>query len=160
MDSIIYLVGLVWWSSWPSRLSSGFDRIPHTFVATSSLFSAAKTAASGIANASSGVASLVSRNIDPMAMVLDNIMRASGQQTPTGQERHEASRIFASALASDKIEQSDRDYLASRLAARSGISGRMRRRASTSPMRVSCRPRKPPSRRQSAHARPRFSLRS
>jgi hypothetical protein len=54
-----------------------------TIVATSSLFGAAKTAASGAANASSGVASLVSQNVDPPAMSLDNIMRANGQQPPT-----------------------------------------------------------------------------
>lgn len=93
-----------------------------TVVATSSLFGAAKTAASGMASASSGAASLVSQNVDPLAMALDNVMRASGQEPPTAQERDEASRIFASALANGKIEQGDRDYLASRLAARSGIS--------------------------------------
>ncbi|MGO4408068.1 hypothetical protein AB4Z10_27920 [Bosea sp. RAF48] len=92
-----------------------------TVVATSSLFGAAKTAASGVASASSGLASLVSQNVDPLAMTLDNVMRANGQP-PTAQERDEASRIFVSALKNDKIEQSDRDYLASRLAARSGIS--------------------------------------
>jgi hypothetical protein len=93
-----------------------------TVVATSSLFGAAKTAASGMASASSGAASLVSQNVDPLAMALDNVMRASGQEPPTAQERDEASRIFVSALANGKIEQGDRDYLASRLAARSGIS--------------------------------------
>lgn len=93
-----------------------------TIVATSSLFSAAKTVASGVASASSGVATLISQNVDPMAMALDNIMRANGQQPPTAQERDEASRIFVSALANGRIEQGDRDYLASRLAARSGIS--------------------------------------
>jgi hypothetical protein len=89
-----------------------------TFVATSSLFGAAKTAAS----AGSGVASLVSQNVDPLAMALDNVMRASGQQPPTAQERDETSRIFVKALKNSKIEQDDSDYLASRLAARSGIS--------------------------------------
>lgn len=93
-----------------------------TVVATSSLFGAAKTAASGVASASSGAASLVSQNVDPLAMALDNVMRANGQQPPTAEERDEASRIFINALKNGKIEQGDRDYLASRLAARSGIS--------------------------------------
>ncbi|MGO4407951.1 hypothetical protein AB4Z10_27275 [Bosea sp. RAF48] len=92
-----------------------------TVVATSSLFGAAKTAASGVGSASSGVASLISQNVDPLAMALDNVMRANGQP-PTAQERDEASRIFVNALKNGKIEQSDRDYLASRLAARSGIT--------------------------------------
>jgi len=93
-----------------------------TFVATSSLFGAAKTAASGVASATSGAASLISQNVDPLAMALDNVMRANGQQPPTAQERDEASRILVSSLANGKLEQGDRDYLASRLAARSGIS--------------------------------------
>jgi len=93
-----------------------------TIVATSSLFGAAKTAASGVANATSGVASLVAQNVDPLAMSLDNIMRSNGQQPPTAQEREEASRIFVNALSTGTIAPGDRDYLASRLAARSGVS--------------------------------------
>ncbi len=92
------------------------------FVATSSVFGVAKTAASGLASATSGAASLVSQHVDPLAMALDNVMRATGQQPPTAQERDEASRIFVNSLANGRIEQSDRDYLASRLAARSNIS--------------------------------------
>ena len=87
-----------------------------TFIATSSLFGAARTAASGVASATSGAASLVTQNVDPLAMSLDLIMRANGQQPPTAEEREEASRIFVSALAKGSIEQRDRDYLASRLA--------------------------------------------
>ncbi|UZF95717.1 hypothetical protein [Bosea sp. NBC_00550] len=90
-------------------------------VATSSLFGAAKTAARGVGNASSGVASPVSQNVDPLAMALDNVMRSNGQQPPTAQERDEASRILVNALANGKIEQGDRGYLVSRLAARAGI---------------------------------------
>lgn len=93
-----------------------------TFIATSTLFGAARTAASGIASAGSGAASLISQNVDPLAMALDNVMRASGQQAPTAGEREEASRIFVNALANGRIEQGDRDYLASRIAARSNIS--------------------------------------
>lgn len=93
-----------------------------TLIATSSLFGAARTAASGIASAGSGAASLISQNADPLAMSLDSIMRSTGQERPTAEEREEASRIFVNALANGRIEQGDRDYLASRLAARAGIS--------------------------------------
>lgn len=64
------------------------------------------------------MASLVSQNVDLLAMALDNVMRANGQQPPTAQEREEASLIFVNALKNGKIEQGDRDYLASRLATR------------------------------------------
>jgi hypothetical protein len=93
-----------------------------TIVATSSLIGAAQTAASGIAAAGSATASLISQNADPLADALDSVMRASGQQAPTTEERNEASRIFVRSLASGRIEQADRDYLASRMAARSNIS--------------------------------------
>lgn len=91
-------------------------------VATSSVSTATKTAASGVASATSGAASLISQNIDPLASALDNVMRSSGQQPVTTEERNEASRIFVNALSNGRIEQGDRDYLASRLAARSNIS--------------------------------------
>lgn len=93
-----------------------------TIVATSSLFGAAKTAASGVAAAGSGAASLISQNVDPLASALDNVMRTSGQPPVSAQERDEASRIFIGALKNGKIEQADRDYLADRLAARANIS--------------------------------------
>ncbi len=93
-----------------------------TIIATSSLFGAAKTAASSVASASSGAASLISQNVDPLAAALDNVMRTSGQQPVSAQERDEASRIFVAALANGRVEQADRDYLAERLAARSNMS--------------------------------------
>lgn len=93
-----------------------------TVIATSSLVGTAKTAASGVASATSGATSLISQNVDPLAMALDNVMRANGQQAPTAAERDEASRILVKSLAAGRIEQGDRDYLASRLAARANIS--------------------------------------
>ena len=92
------------------------------FLTTSSLFGAAKTAANGVASAGSGVASLVSSQADPMGLALDNVTRASGQAPVTAEERDQASRIFVSSLANGRLEQGDRDYLASRLAARANIS--------------------------------------
>lgn len=92
------------------------------FLTTSSLFGAAKTAVSGAASAGSGVASLVSSQADQMGLALDNVTRASGQAPVTAEERDQASRIFVNSLANGRLEQSDRDYLASRLAARANIS--------------------------------------
>lgn len=110
-----------------------------TVVATSSLFGGAKTAASGVANASSGMASLVSQNVDPLAMPLYNIMRANGQQPPTAQERDEASRVFV------QWHRGWRRAWAS--------ANRMRRSVSTTPMRSSRRPRKRPSKLRSVRER-------
>lgn len=92
------------------------------FLTTSSLFGAAKTVVSGATSAGSGVASLVSQQADQMGLTLDNVTRASGQAPVTAEERDQASRIFVNALANGKLEQGDRDYLASRLAARANIS--------------------------------------
>ncbi|TCR65681.1 hypothetical protein [Bosea sp. BK604] len=91
-------------------------------IATSSVIGTARTAASGAASVGSGAASLISQNIDPLATALDSVMRSNGQQPPTAEERDEASRIFVNALSNGRIEQGDRDYLASRLSARSNIS--------------------------------------
>lgn len=93
-----------------------------TILATSSQFGAAKTAATGAISASSGAASLISQNVDPLATALDNIMRTGGQQPVTTEERNEASRIFVAALTNGRIEQADRDYLAERLAVRANVS--------------------------------------
>lgn len=92
------------------------------FITTSSLFGAAKTAVNGVASAGSGVASLVSSQADQMGLALDNVTRASGQAPVTAEERDQASRIFVNSLANGRLEQGDRDYLASRLAARANIS--------------------------------------
>jgi hypothetical protein len=93
-----------------------------TVVATSSLMGAARTAASGVASAGSAAASLISQNADPLADALDTVLRANGQEPPTAEERNEASRILVKSLANGQIAPADRDYLASRVAARSNIS--------------------------------------
>jgi hypothetical protein len=93
-----------------------------TLIATSSLFGVARTAASGAATAAAGAAALVTQQADPMGTALDAIMRTSGASAPTQAERDEASRIFVNALAAGKLEPADRDYLASRVAARGGLA--------------------------------------
>ncbi|MDP3406662.1 hypothetical protein [Bosea sp. (in: a-proteobacteria)] len=92
-----------------------------TMIATSSLFGAAKTAVMGAAAASGGAAALISQQSDPLGSVLDSVMRSTGSTTPSAAERDEASRIFLTGLTTGKLEPADRDYLASRVAARMSI---------------------------------------
>jgi hypothetical protein len=92
-----------------------------TMVASSSLLGAAKTAVTGAASAVGGAASLVGQNADPLASALDSVMRSTGTTPPTAAERDEVSRIFLSGLSSGKLDQVDRDYIASRVAARMNI---------------------------------------
>jgi heme/copper-type cytochrome/quinol oxidase subunit 2 len=92
-----------------------------TALASSSLFGAAKTAATGVAAASSGAAALIAQQADPLGTALDSVMRTNGAAPPSAEERQEASRIFMSGLSSGKLEAADRDYIASRVAARMNI---------------------------------------
>jgi hypothetical protein len=92
-----------------------------TMLATSSITSAVKTAVTGAAAASGGAAALVTQQADPMGSALDSVMRSTGQAQPTASEREEATRIFVTGLTSGKLEQADRDYIASRFAARMNI---------------------------------------
>lgn len=93
-----------------------------TAIATSSLFGAARTAASGVATAGAGAAMLISQQADPMGSALDSLMRTTGGANVTPAERDEASRILVTALANNRLEAADREYLSSRLAARAGIA--------------------------------------
>ncbi|TCR68249.1 hypothetical protein [Bosea sp. BK604] len=93
-----------------------------TVLTTSSLVGAARTAAQGVASATSGAASLLSQQADPMANALDSIMRSTGTTPVTPDERAEAGRAFVSGLSTGKLEAGDREYLASRLSARAGIA--------------------------------------
>lgn len=90
-------------------------------VTTSSLLSTARTAASGVASAASGVGTLVTQQADPLASALDTVMRSTGATPPTQQEREEASRILVSSLREGRISPEDRSYLASRIAVRLNI---------------------------------------
>jgi hypothetical protein len=92
-----------------------------TMVASSSLFGTAKTAVTGAAAASGGTAALISQQADPLGSALDSVMRSSGTTAPTAEERQEASRIFVTGLTSGKLEQADRDYIATRTASRMNI---------------------------------------
>lgn len=90
-------------------------------ITSSSLVGAVKTAASGAAAAAAGAGSLISQQLDPLASALDGVMRSTGTTPPTAAERDEASRILITGLSTGKLEQADRDYIASRIAARMNI---------------------------------------
>ncbi|MGO4670709.1 hypothetical protein [Bosea sp. 2RAB26] len=90
-------------------------------IASSSLLGAAKTAATGAAAATGGAAALISQQVDPLGSALDSVMRSTGTTPPTAGEREEASRIFMTGLTSGKLDQADRDYIATRVAARMNI---------------------------------------
>lgn len=90
-------------------------------ITSSSLVGAARTAASGVASVASGASSLVSQQADPLASALDTVMRSNGATPPTQAEREEASRILVRSLAGGSLEPSDREYVASRMAARMNI---------------------------------------
>lgn len=92
-----------------------------TVLTTSSLFGAARTAVEGVTSATSGAASLLSQQADPMANALDSVMRSTGATPVTPDERAEAGRIFVTGLSTGKLEPADREYVASRLASRAGI---------------------------------------
>ncbi|WP_141740164.1 hypothetical protein [Bosea sp. BIWAKO-01] len=90
-------------------------------IASSSLLGAAKTAATGAAAATGGAAALISQQADPLGSALDSIMRSTGTTAPTAGEREEASRVIMTGLTSGKLDQADRDYIATRVAARMNI---------------------------------------
>lgn len=91
------------------------------FIASSSIMGAARTAATGAAAVAGGAGTLISQNADPLASALDGVMRSNGATPPTQGEREEASRILVRSLANGSLESSDREYVASRMAARMNI---------------------------------------
>jgi hypothetical protein len=90
-------------------------------LTASSVIGAARTAAMGAASAAGGAGALVSQQADPLGSALDTVMRSAGTTPTTPQEREEVSRIFVSGLASGQLAQGDREYVASRMAARMNI---------------------------------------
>lgn len=93
-----------------------------TMVASSSLFGVAKTAANGASAAANSAASLLNQQADPLGSALDTVMRSTGETPPTAEERAEASRILVAGLTTGSLDTGDRDYLASRIAARTGVA--------------------------------------
>ncbi len=93
-----------------------------TMIASSSLLGVAKTAVNGAAAAANSASSLLSQQADPLGTAVDSVMRSTGENPPTAEERQEASRILVTAMTTGTLDPADRDYLASRIAARTGVA--------------------------------------
>lgn len=91
------------------------------FITSSSIMGAARTAVTGAAAAAGGAGALISQQADPLGMALDNVTRSTGTTPVTQGEREEASRILVRSLANGSLDASDRQYIASRMAARMNI---------------------------------------
>ena len=91
-------------------------------LAASSAASLARTAATGVAAATTAASTALGQQPDPMATAVDTLTRATGAEPVTQVEREEASRILVRSLASGQLDQTDRSYIASRMAARMNIA--------------------------------------
>jgi hypothetical protein len=91
------------------------------FLTSSSLVGAAKTVATGAATVAGGASALISQQADPLASAVDSIMRSTGTEPVSQDERDEASRILVRSLGSGSLDAADRSYIASRVAARMNI---------------------------------------
>ena len=90
-------------------------------LVSSGIGNLARTAGAAASSVASGAASLVQMQGNPLETAVDSVMRTTGQTAPTQEERQETTRIFTNAVASDQLPAADRDYIASRIAARSNI---------------------------------------
>jgi len=91
-------------------------------LATSSVAGLVKTAASGAAAATTAAGAALSQQPDPLATAADTLTRSTGTEPVSQAERDEASRILVRSLASGKLDQADRSYIAGRMAARMNIA--------------------------------------
>lgn len=91
-------------------------------LAASSAAGLARTAAAGAAGAASATSAALSQQPDPVATAVDTLTRATGTEPVPQAEREEISRILVRSLANGQIDQADRSYVASRMAARMNIA--------------------------------------
>ncbi|KRE20421.1 hypothetical protein ASE66_29045 [Bosea sp. Root483D1] len=91
-------------------------------LAASSVAGLARTAASGAAAATTAAGAALSQQSDPLATAADTLTRSTGTEPVTQAERDEASRILLRSLASGQLDQADRSYIASRMAARMNVA--------------------------------------
>lgn len=91
-------------------------------LAASSFAGLARTAANGAAAATTAAGAALNQQPDPLAIAADALTRSSGAEPVTQAEREEASRILLRGLASGQLDQGDRSYIASRMAARMNIA--------------------------------------
>jgi hypothetical protein len=96
-----------------------------TMLTTSTLFGAGRAALQGAASATSGAASIISQQVDPLASAVDGMLRstnANAAEAAGSDDRDSTTRIFVNSLSSGKLDAADKDYLSTRLAARAGIA--------------------------------------
>lgn len=91
-------------------------------LAASSVAGLVRTAATGAAAVTSAAGAALSQQPDPLAIAADAVTRSTGTAPATQAERDEASRILVRSLASSQLDQTDRSYVASRMAARMNIA--------------------------------------
>lgn len=91
-------------------------------LAASSVAGLARTAATGAASAATSASTALSQQPDPMATAVDMLTRTTGTAPVTQGERDEASRILVRSLVNGQLDQGDRSYVASRMAARMNIA--------------------------------------
>jgi hypothetical protein len=91
-------------------------------LAASSVAGLARTAANGAAAATTAAGAALNQQPDPLAIAADTLTRSTGAEPVTQAEREEASRILLRGLASGQLDQADRSYMASRMAARMNIA--------------------------------------
>lgn len=109
--------GLVMW---------GLATLVAATIAWSGLLGAANVAgqaAGAVASAAGGAASTVADALDPSDLLIDRTLRG-GPDAPavTDNDRAQIGRILASAASGDALDATDRDYLISTIAARTGMS--------------------------------------
>lgn len=91
-------------------------------LAASSAAGLVRTATAGAAAATTAASTALGQQPDPMATAVDTLTRAAGTEPVTQAERDEASRILVRSLAGGQLDQGDRSYIASRMAARMNIA--------------------------------------
>ncbi len=99
------------------------------FVALTGVSAAVSTATSAASTVAAGAAAGAAGNADDMmsdgnSLLVDRLLRSTSAtaQPTTADTRGEVTRIIGGALADDELQDADRQYLASVVSARSGIS--------------------------------------
>ncbi len=112
--------GLVMWAV--AVLIGAFIAISGTSAVVSKATSAATTVAAGAAAGAAGNADEM--DLGSNGLLIDRLLRSNNiaAPTPVGDNRAEAGRIFAGALSDGELADADRQYLASVVSARSGLS--------------------------------------
>lgn len=109
--------GLIMWSV--GVLLGALIAISGVTAAVSTATNAVSTVAAG---AAAGAAGSADEMMDPSGLMIDRFLRGGGTPDQPGTDtRGEVGRILATSLANDTLESDDRTYLATTVAARTGL---------------------------------------